>query len=144
MTTPEHYPARYDIPARFADLDVNMHLNNVAASTFYEEARASMHIEQFLSWMSAKPARSHFLVARTAIEYVAEGPYPAVYTVGIGISRIGTSSFVDSLGLFVDDRLIGACDTVMVHCINGVSTPIPDDMRIAMDKLHVPSALRAQ
>lgn len=144
VVTPDDYPVRYELPARFADLDVNLHLNNVAASTFYEEARASMHIEQFGRWMSARPERSHFLVARTTIEYLAEGPYPAVYTVGIGVSRVGTSSFTDSLGLFVADRLIGACDTVMVHCINGASSAIPDDMRVAMDKLYVASALRPQ
>jgi acyl-CoA thioester hydrolase len=141
--TPEDYPYRIEIPARFADLDVNMHLNNVAVSTFYEDARTTMHRAELGRWLG-KPGtnRSRLFVGRTATEYFAEGGYPATYVVGIGVSRIGTASFTDSLALFTEGRLIGACDTTMVHSFGTGSAPIPAEMRAVLETLKAPCALR--
>ena len=140
---PTHYPFHIQIPARFADLDVNMHLNNVAVSTFYEDARTTLHRSQLGRWLGApQPDRSRLVVGRTTTEYFVEGPYPATYTVAIGISKIGTSSFTDSLALFNGEQLIGACDTVMVHLRGGGTAPVPDDMRTVLASLPAPSALR--
>ncbi|HVU72422.1 MAG TPA: thioesterase family protein [Mycobacteriales bacterium] len=141
--SPDDFPFRIEIPARFADLDVNMHLNNTAVSTFYEDARTTMHMAKLRPWLGAEPPRrSRLFVARTTIEYFVEGPYPATYTVAIGISKVGTASFVDSLGLFTGGQLIGACDTVMVHSFGSGSAPIPDDMRELLATLTATSLLR--
>jgi acyl-CoA thioesterase FadM len=140
--TPADYPLTLEIPARFADLDVNMHLNNTAAATFYEDARTQFHLTRLRRWLGAAENPSRLFVGRTTIEYFSEGPYPATYTVGIGVCRLSRSSFVDALALFVEDRIIGGCETVMVHSHGTGGAPIPEDMRALLETMRAPSVLR--
>lgn len=140
--TPDDFPYRIEIPARFADLDVNMHLNNSAAGTFYEDCRTKFHLKEMRHWLRHPETPSRLLIGRTTIEYWAEGPYPATYTVGCGVTKIGRSSWVDALALFVGGAMIGACETTMVHTYGAGSAPMPDDLLAVLETLRAPTALR--
>jgi acyl-CoA thioester hydrolase len=108
------YPASLILETRFADMDVNGHLNNVALARLFEETRV-----RFNRAGPAAPAagerRSRFVVAHVAIDYLAEGNYPAPVTVGYAISRIGSSSFTVAMAAFQDGNCIALCDSVLVH-----------------------------
>jgi acyl-CoA thioester hydrolase len=82
------------------------------------------------------------LVARITIDYHEEVHYPASFTVGVGVSRIGTSSFTDSLAIFGGDTWLGACDTVHVFAGPDGPAPVPDWLRAEFETCPVRSALR--
>ena len=54
---------------------------------------------------------------------------PAARTIqtGIGIGRIGRTSYVASTALFIADTCISLCDTVLVTLDDDGPTPIPED-----------------
>ncbi|MGR7003190.1 hypothetical protein ACU686_43130 [Yinghuangia aomiensis] len=42
-----NYPHHREIPARFADMDLRRHINNVAIASFYEDGRATLNMRLF-------------------------------------------------------------------------------------------------
>jgi acyl-CoA thioester hydrolase len=108
------YPASLTLETRFADMDVNGHLNNVAFARLFEETRV-----RFNRAGPVNPApgerRSSFVVAHVAIDYLAEGNYPAPVTIGYAIARIGSSSFTVAMAAFQEGNCIALCDSVLVH-----------------------------
>jgi acyl-CoA thioester hydrolase len=108
------YPASLTLETRFADMDVNGHLNNVAFARLFEETRVRFNRAR-LAALAAGARRSSFVVARVAIDYLAEGNYPAPVTVGYAIAHIGRSSFTVAMAAFQDGNCIALCDSVLVH-----------------------------
>ncbi len=135
------YPFHHEIRARFADVDSFGHLNNVAVASYYEDARAVFNRSELGDVTLAREQGSHFVVARTLIHYLAEARYPGAYQVGLGISRIGTSSLVYSTGLFRDAVCVGLCDAVMVHLTHEGPTPLPPEVREVLERRAFPAAM---
>ncbi|WP_164156809.1 acyl-CoA thioesterase [Sandarakinorhabdus rubra] len=125
------YPASLTLETRFADMDVNGHLNNVAIARLFEETRVRFNRGH------AAPAgqrRSSFVVARVAIDYLAEGNYPAPVTVTYAIARIGSSSFTVAMAAFQDEQCIALCDSVLVHRDPETGpAPIPPALRTRLE-----------
>lgn len=108
------YPASLTLETRFADMDVNGHLNNVAFARLFEETRVRFNRAGPMA-PKAGERKSSFVVAHVAIDYLAEGNYPAPVTIGYAIARIGTSSFTVAMAAFQDGQCIALCDSVLVH-----------------------------
>lgn len=83
------YPFSCRIEPRFGDLDVNMHINNVAMAGILEDARVRFFRaaggHQHLAGLST-------MVASIAIEYLGETHYPDAVTVHGAVERIGRTS----------------------------------------------------
>lgn len=107
---PASYPASQTLETRFGDMDVNGHLNNVAFARLFEETRV-----RFNRGAPTVAGKSSFVVAHVAIDYLAEGNYPAPVTIGHAIARIGSSSFTVAMAAFQDGTCIALCDSVLVH-----------------------------
>lgn len=107
---PASYPASLTLETRFGDMDVNGHLNNVAFARLFEETRV-----RFNRGATMIAGKSSFVVAHVAIDYLAEGNYPAPVTIGYAIARIGSSSFTVAMAAFQDGTCIALCDSVLVH-----------------------------
>ncbi|WP_017667282.1 acyl-CoA thioesterase [Sandarakinorhabdus sp. AAP62] len=138
---PDAYPDRLRLETRFGDMDVNGHLNNVAFARLFEETRV-----RFLRFGPGAPppdkTRSHVVVAHVAIDYLAEGDYPAPVTVTLAISRIGSSSFTVAMAAFQDGadgpHCIALCDSILVHREPGAApSPIPPAMRERLEALRL-------
>lgn len=112
---PAAYPATLTLETRFADMDVNGHLNNVAFARLFEETRVRFNRGVFGSAGPAAEKRSSVVIAHVAIDYLAEGNYPAPVTIGYGVSRIGSSSFTTAMAAFQEGVCIALCDSVLVH-----------------------------
>lgn len=130
---PEAYPASLTLETRFADMDVNGHLNNVAFARLFEETRVRFN-RAGLAAMAQGQRRSSFVVAHVAIDYLAEGNYPAPVTIGYAIARIGSSSFTVAMAAFQDGpggpACIALCDSVLVHRDpDSGPSPIPPALR---------------
>jgi acyl-CoA thioester hydrolase len=68
-------------------------------------------------------------VANSVLHYLAEAHWPAAITTGLGVGRIGRTSYVLSTALFVEERCISLCDTVLVALVDDAPVPIPQTAR---------------
>ncbi|WP_310474871.1 thioesterase family protein [Sandarakinorhabdus sp.] len=126
---PAHYPHQITLQTRFADMDVNGHLNNVAIARLFEDARVRYNRDGPLN-PAASGTQSYFVIAHVAIDYLAEGNFPDPMTIGLGIARIGGSSFTAALAAFQNGSCIALCDSVMVHRLRDAgSAPLPEALR---------------
>jgi acyl-CoA thioester hydrolase len=132
---------------RFADMDVNRHLNNVAFSRFFEETRIRFNGTLFANAdanananananadanANASP-RPRYLVAHVAIDYLGEGSYPEPVTMAYAVGSIGRTSFRSQKAMFQNDRCIALCDTVLVHRGDAGPAPLPDALRTRLE-----------
>ncbi len=126
------YPWSVDVPPRFGDLDPLRHLNNAALARFYEDGRVRF-IDAIGARAAIEPGHG-FVVAEVAIQYLAEGRYPDVVTVGSGVLRLGRSSFSTGHALFQYGVCIGTCETTLVHVHRkeGGARPLPEALRAAL------------
>lgn len=126
------YPASLALETRFGDMDVNGHLNNVAFARLFEETRVRFNRAGPL--VTGRP--SSFVVAHVAIDYLAEGNYPAPVTIGYAIARIGSSSFTVAMAAFQEGTCIALCDSVLVHRDPATGpAPLPDALRTRLEAL---------
>lgn len=125
------YPWFRRVIARFSDMDVEGHLNNVALASFYEDARVS-----FLREIAGAPREGfRFVIASLDIAYLAEAQYPGDYDVGLGVTRFGTSSFDIGCALFIGEDCVGTCNTTQVVIGDTGPVPIPAALRNALTPL---------
>ncbi|MEI6486452.1 MAG: thioesterase family protein [Sphingomonadales bacterium] len=115
---PAAYPLSLTLETRFGDMDVNGHLNNVAFARLFEETRVRFGRVGPGAPLADAP-KSSFVVAHVAIDYLAEGNYPAPVSIGYAVARVGGSSFTVAMAAFQDGPMgpqcIALCDSVLVH-----------------------------
>jgi acyl-CoA thioester hydrolase len=123
----ESYPWSQIMETRFADMDVNRHLNNVAFSRFFEETR--IRFNWSLIEKNTPSERPHYLVAHVAIDFLGEGRYPEPVTMGYAVGAIGRTSFRAQMAMFQNDTCIALCDSVLVHRGPDGPSPLPRPLR---------------
>lgn len=134
------YPVHHTIDARYGDMDVNGHLNNVALGALHENCRATLHRQALPAIYDYADRRLRIVAVSTAMHYLREGHWPAKIHTGAGIGHLGRTSFVSATALFIDDECISLCDTVLVMLDDDGPTPIPDDARTQLAMLHLSAA----
>ena len=120
---------------RFADLDPNGHVNNIAYAVFCENGRVEFR-ESHNPKMETGPgmetgAGTDFVIVRFAIDYIAELNYPGTIDIGTRVLGVGRSSYRLGQGLFDGDKCVATAESVIV-CIDPESQrarPIPDGLR---------------
>ncbi|GCE44316.1 Predicted thioesterase [Rhodococcus wratislaviensis] len=117
----EKFPCQREISLIFADIDTIGHVNNVAISRFFEEARVSLHrmVDNHLA--AAVPRR--LLLVHIDIDYLAEVFYPGDVQLGIGVTRIGRTSVQHSAALFQNGRCVAVSKSVDVNTVEGQVGP---------------------
>ena len=128
---PAAYPWSLEMPTRFADMDVNFHLNNVAIARFFEETRIRFSRE--LITADAAVERPRYLVAHVAIDYLGEGRYPQPVLMTLGVGVMGRSSFRNQMAMFQDGACLALSDTVLVHRGDAGPAPLPDALRSRLE-----------
>lgn len=119
------------LPVRWADMDVNAHVNNTRFFTYFESAR--------LAWFESVCARDQrngqgTVVAQASCNYYRPIAYPETVRVNLYAGVPGHSSFITYYELFsAGDASIqygdGQAVMVWVDRASGKSLPIPDYMR---------------
>jgi len=84
------YPFALETTTRFADVDPNQHLNNVALAAMMEDGRVRFNVAAGFREAIA-PRRA--MVASMGIEYLAQGFYPEPVAVHCAIEAVGRTSF---------------------------------------------------
>lgn len=133
------YPFRTDITLRFADIDPQWHLNNVRVGEYYQEARVTFfrHLNRDFGYQRTPGSRT--LVVHQSIDYLNEVTHPGLITVGIGVTRVGSSSWSCGMGLFKDNQCAGLSTTVLVYGLENGAAPIPDDYRALLQRFLLPA-----
>jgi len=119
------------LPVRWADMDVNAHVNNTRYFTYFESAR--------LAWFESVCARGQrngqgAVVAHASCNYRRPIPYPETVRVNLYVGAPRRSSFTTYYDLFsASDESIkygdGQAVMVWVDRASGKSLPIADYMR---------------
>ena len=137
------YPITKEISSRYADLDPNGHLNNVALESMHEDVRATLNAQVFPGVYSGSGPRLRIVNSQTIVHFLAEAHWPCVIEAGIGVTRVGRSSFVLSSALFDGDRCISLCDSVMVAVLDG-PVPLSEEARAGLLGVRVRGSLDAE
>ncbi len=132
----DRYPFTITLNTRYGDCDMMGHVNNVAYASLFEESRIqfgmALHQSDRLNPFERK---DRLMIVATHIFYLAELNYPSAITIGVGIVRVGNSSYTLSCGMFNEQ---GGCVAVNQSTIasgeNGKSAPISDELRQAASR----------
>lgn len=122
------YPYCETVPTRYQDLDAMGHINNVAFAALFETARVRFN------WQLGRFNRDdgfRAVVAMNAVNYLAEGSFPADVEIATGIGHIGNRSWEVLAVMHQHGRAIATCDTVLVMT-DPKQGGIPDDFRAAL------------
>lgn len=126
LLDPARYPFHCSIETRFADLDVNQHINNVSLVGLLEEGRVRYH----------RAAGNHgatgelsVMVASMAVEFLGQSYFPDPLELHVAAGRLGRTSY--SLIQFVtqQERLIAFAEVTMVSMTDGRPSEIPTAVR---------------
>lgn len=121
---------------RFNDTDALGHINNASYATWFEEARRPV-FEFFVPDLDTK--KWNLIIARTEIDYLAQGLYQNKTTIKTWVEKIGNSSFVLGQEVFQEDKPIARGKSFMVHFDykEQKSKPIPDEIRKKLEAMMI-------
>jgi acyl-CoA thioester hydrolase len=125
------------IDTRWADVDIYGHVNNVVYYSYFDTAVNAHLIEATGTDIRALPAIG--VVAETQCSYLRELVFPGVVSVGLAVSRLGTSSVTYRIGLFQGEdptpAAIGRFVHVYIDAVSRRPVAIPDGVRAALERL---------
>jgi acyl-CoA thioester hydrolase len=101
-----NYPHIRVLDLMFSDLDIQQHVNNVAITRLFEEARWSLHR---LVVQDEPGTFTSIVLARLEVHYLREVTYPGQVEIAIGMGPNGRSSYDNVAALFQD----GECAALM-------------------------------
>lgn len=129
LLDPAKYPARFEITTRFADMDGQQHINNVAMAEAFEDTRVRFHeltgAYRIFGTLGSMVAANH-------IDYLAQARYPAPLVMFSGTLAVGRTSW--TLAAIATQNGVPAAfsKAVMVAVEDGRPAPVPADMRAAL------------
>lgn len=134
----EAYPHRVETDIRHSDTDRLGHVNNVAFAAFLEFGRASL----LHNMTTAVPIPGHaFVIVRLEIDYRTEMRWPGRVQIGVGVSRIGRSSFAVRQAIYNEGKLAAEGNSVLVMMNEATrrSAPLPVSLVAALRQLSLPA-----
>lgn len=113
---------------RYADTDRQGHVNNAVFVTFVESGRVSM---LYSPEKPVAPDGASWVIARLALDFLAEIRWPSEVAIGTTVTRLGRSSVTLGQGLFVEGKCVAVAETVIVLMdeTSRKSRPLPDRTR---------------
>jgi len=129
LLDPARYPFRTAVDPRFTDLDLNMHVNNVAMCGLLQEARVRFHgtsgYDRAVMGLSS-------MAASFSVAYVGEAYYPQSVEVHVGALSIGRTSHTVAQLALQEGRPVAYSEAVIVTVADGRPHPHPESFLEAM------------
>jgi acyl-CoA thioester hydrolase len=126
LLEPARYPFTHTVTTRFADVDPNQHLNNVALAAMMEDAR--VRFNQAIG-LNVKMGERRAMVASVGMEYLAQGHFPQPVGAHCGIEQVGRTSWSIAQLLTQDGQAVAFARSVIVAIVNDRPAPVPGDYR---------------
>ena len=136
---PERYPLKVRILARYADVDPLLHINNVAVAQYYEEARVSATMMMGGKHFAGSTGE-RILIAHQSIDYLREGTYPGSLDVGVGVMRIGRTSYRYGMAMFQDGACTSVSEAVLVYADAHGPARLPEAYRQRLEAWLITAA----
>lgn len=126
------FPVTLALQTRFDDVDVQGHVNNVAAAVFLQEARVNLNARARLADLAggARP-----VVAAISIEYAGEMHHPEPIEIDSGVLALGRTSVTIGQRARQGGRTTLYAETVLVMAGENGAAAIPDPLRAAYESL---------
>jgi len=121
------YPHQMTDNIRFADLDVQNHVNNVAIATVFETGRVGFSRDPVHGF--SVPGAG-IALRRIEIDYLAEMKFPGQVTIATRVKRLGTTSLALDHALFVGETCTATAVSTLVLLDPATKRPqpFPDDV----------------
>ncbi len=129
LLDPARYPFAHPITTRFADIDPNQHLNNVALAAMMEDARVRFNLAL---GSAIRIGERRAMVASVAMEYLAQGHFPDPVTVHCAVERVGNSSWTVVQLLVQNGVPVAFARSALVAIADDRPTPIAEDYRLVL------------
>ena len=129
LLDPARYPHRTEITTRYADMDPNRHINNVALAAMFEDSRVRFGEA---SGSHAQSGTAMLMIAAVNIDYLAQAYHPAPIVIHAGVLAIGRSSWQVAQLALQDGRPCAFCQTADVATDGVRAIPLSDDLRAAL------------
>ena len=138
--TPAEFPVHWRVPTRWQDNDMFGHLNNAVYYALFDTA--------INAWLGTSTGHDPLtapalgVVAESGCRYFAELQFPDPLVVGLGVTRLGTSSVTYRLAVFAppetaDDvkpvAAVGHWVHVYVDRVSRRPVPIPEALRTQLE-----------
>jgi acyl-CoA thioester hydrolase len=126
LLDPARFTFTHDITTRFADLDPNGHINNVAMAAVFEDGRV-----RFIQGAGFREALGdrRFMVVSVGIDYLAQAHFPHPLTCHTAALAVGTSSWTVQQLVLQSGAPVATARTTVV-CTDGQRpVPLTDTLR---------------
>lgn len=129
LLDPARYPYAHQISTRFADIDPNQHLNNVALAAMMEDARVRFNLAL---GTAIRIGERRAMVASVAMEYLSQGHFPDPVTVHCAVEHVGRSSWSVVQLLVQNGQPVAFARSALVAIADDRPNPIADDYRAVL------------
>ncbi|MEJ2871289.1 hypothetical protein WCD74_26265 [Actinomycetospora sp. OC33-EN08] len=130
LTHPAAYPVLRDVTPRYSDLGPDGAITATGVVRWFEDARVGMQLPSFRRLVEdGEFGAFRVLLASQGVERLDAMPFDGKYRIGVGIRRVGGSSFTYGYGVFCEDRCVALGDTVTVFATEAGPAHLPDALR---------------
>jgi acyl-CoA thioester hydrolase len=133
------YPVFYPLTTRWADNDIYGHVNNVVYYAYFDSVANRYLIEE--GGLDIAAAEVVGFVVNSGCQYHAPISYPDAIEAGLRVDRLGNSSVQYGIGIFRAGEDSAAAHGHFVHVFveraSNRSVPIPEALRVALDRIVV-------
>ena len=140
------FPVLRPVTPRYSDLGGDRRVTTVALTRWLEEARVQAELPRFRALVADGGGRFRIVLAAQRLRALAPVPRGADYRIGLGVRRIGGSSFSYGYGVFAGDRCVAVGDSVTVVATGSGPSELPDELRADLASMVIdePGAAGAQ
>jgi acyl-CoA thioester hydrolase len=118
----EDFPYRLSDNVRFADLDINQHVNNASYASYFETSRVTLMKD---GANGLQPEGFGWVMVRLDINFRAELHWPGKIELGLGVAKIGRTSVSFDQVVFSAGRCVASARAVNVLVDQSTRKPVP-------------------
>jgi acyl-CoA thioester hydrolase len=137
LLKPTTYRFHLEMPTRFGDLDIRGHINNVSIVQYCEDVRVALQMEVVGREIYVADSPTRVVVAQMTLHFITEGSFPEPVDAGVGIARIGNSSYELAVGLFQRGTCIATQSTSMVYVDANGAMPLTPQIKERMERYRI-------
>ena len=118
----EDFPYRLTDNVRFADMDINQHVNNASYASYFETSRVTLMKD---AANGLQPAGFGWVMVRLDINFRAELHWPGTIDLGLGVAKIGRTSVSFDQVVFSEGKCIASARAITVLIDDVTRKPAP-------------------